>query len=173
MSSNEKDRLVNEILQRRRASKGGYPPFLPDDMVTENPLHELPVYFADGKGEFRERDGYCREDQQTEARVFRIRRLALEHEMRERCLAWSAYDLELYSRLRDLLTHPPPGHVAHREPAVLRNLTSKQYVSDTTLLALESCGYGLGEAILAMTAFSDDGPHGPWAGHALDIAGFS
>ncbi|KAM0424840.1 hypothetical protein ACHAPT_009896 [Fusarium lateritium] len=82
----------------------------------------------------------------------------------------------IFERLMGLLMHNPTFPNVHR-PAVLRNLTTQQFISDDAL-ARSNFSYSLGEVMLCYITWSDDTVpddrarlpmKGEWAGHRFDI----
>ncbi|KAJ4132849.1 hypothetical protein NW754_015663 [Fusarium falciforme] len=81
-----------------------------------------------------------------------------------------------FKRLMKLLMHNPHFPNSHR-PAVLRNLTTKQFISDDAL-ARSNFSYSLGEVLLCYITWGEETAQdervrlpmkGEWAGHRFDI----
>ncbi|KAL2689446.1 hypothetical protein Neosp_003500 [[Neocosmospora] mangrovei] len=81
-----------------------------------------------------------------------------------------------FKRLMKLLMHNPHFPSSHR-PAVLRNLTTKQFISDDAL-ARSNFSYSLGEVLLCYITWGEEAAQdervrlpmkGEWAGHRFDI----
>jgi hypothetical protein len=104
------------------------------------------------------------------ARGFGVSRNFLSQEMLARCL--SPDDAQALVNIQGLLRGEMRGEMRPSStlpPRVLRNLTTKEYISDEAVAASEYA-YSLGEVVLTTAQYSyNRGKHMKWAGHRFDI----